>query len=193
MKNGKIDASTLKGASRLYKKFIGRASRKLTRRQTSHPAAVGSKGGKLAVAKLGNLTYLKVRNPHIEGGLIVFPAGERPRLLSHSNGRQYYFDGGRQNLDGLPAAYVNPATLNSAQFSRAGLVQSPPLELVLIGVVTELGYVERKGVEDFQRVQYFHRTGEENGKRPILCYDPERKQMHLVGGDYRTLWNGINN
>ena len=182
---------TLAEAARLYRTFIGRAARKVTRVPTEHPA---TRGKKLAVAKLANLTYLRIsRNPKIDR--IDFPAGKRPKLLSHPSGRQYYFQGGDQRLGNVPPGNQNPAQpITPSQLERAGVLGPPPYpRLVVLGVVTELGYVERKGIEDFKRVQYFHKAGEENGKKPVLVYDPEHRQLHLVGGDYRTKWNGINN
>jgi hypothetical protein len=76
---------------------------------------------------------------------------------------------------------------------RAGLDKPNPKGLLALGEVTEIGYFERKKVEDFRPTEYYHHFGEENGKRPILVYDSSNKQIHLVGGDYRTLWSGINN
>jgi hypothetical protein len=184
--------STLAGSARLFKKFIGRQPTKVTRIKTTHPAAQRAPKGKLPVAKMAMLSYLKVRNPRVKGGMIRFSGAERPKLLSHASGRQYYFQGGNQRLDGIPAKRMNPNEyISDAHLERAGL--SHEGRYITLGEVSEIGYFERKAVEDFRPTEYFHKPGEENGKRPILVYDPQRKQMHLVGGDYRTLWNGINN
>jgi hypothetical protein len=191
--------ATIQTAKRLYKKFIGKPASKLTRKTTAHPAARNAKGGKLPVAKLATLSYLKVRNPALKGGMICFRGTQRPKLLSHPSGRQYYFHGGNQDLNGIPSpARWNPSEITAADLRRAGLDPAngkrfPKSGIVPIGEVEEIGYFERKAVEDFRPVEYYHQLGEENGKRPTLVYDPEHKQMHLVGGDYRTLWNGINN
>ena len=185
---------TLAKAARLYKTFIGKPCEKVTR-----APAPGIHGGKLPVAKLARLTYLKLsRNPGLRR--IDFPAGARPQLLSHPSGRQYYLQGGDQDLGNnalrnpKPGACDPAQPITAAQLQRAGVLSPAPYrKLIVLGVVTELGYVERKGVEDFNKVHSFHETGEENGKKPVLVYDPELKLLHLVGGDYRTRWDGINN
>lgn len=183
---------SLAAAKRLYKKFIGKAASKLTRKTTAHPAAKSAKGGKLPVAKLATLSYLKIKNSALKDGMIRFRGAARPKLLSHPSGRQYYFHGGGQNLDGIPAAAAYPKC-NPPAYARAGIGTAALRKMLNLGQVTEIGYFERKAVEDFRPVEYYHALGEENGKRPVLVYDPEHKQMHLVGGDYRTLWSGINN
>jgi hypothetical protein len=163
--------ATLPAAKRLYKKFIGKASTKTTPVRTKHPAARGQ-----GVAKLGVVNYLKLANPALRDGLIRFSTKERPALVSEANGRQYYLVGGGQNLDRVPPVR-----------------KSNPGQLADLGEVKQIEYFERKGVEGFRPVNYYHNFGEENGKRPRLMYDRQRKQMHLVGGNYRTLASGINN
>jgi hypothetical protein len=185
---------TLAAAGKLYQKFIGKRPSKVTRVRTAHPAAARARGGKLPVAKLATLSYLKLRNPAIKGGMIRWRGAERPQLLSHTSGRQYYFSGGNQRLGKVPSARPNPNNCTAEALKRAGLDSlGLKAKLIPLGEVTEIGYFERKAVEDFRPVEYYHQLGEENGKRPTLVYDPEHKQMHLVGGDYRTLRNGINN
>ena len=185
---------TVAGAARLDKKFIGKGASTVTRIATRHPAAAKAKGGKLAVAKLARLNYLKIKNPAIQGGMIRFSVGQRPQLLSHPGGRQYYIAGGNQKLDGIPAMRRNPETITLPALRRAGVEELYAMgRFIPLGEVTEIGYFERKKVEDFRPTPYFHHFGEENGKRPILVYDSSNKQIHRVGGDYRTLWSGINN
>jgi hypothetical protein len=166
-----VRTATLPAAKRLYKKFIGKASTKTTPVRTKHPAARGQ-----GVAKLGVVNYLKLANPALRDGLIRFSTKERPALVSEANGRQYYLVGGGQNLDRVPPVR-----------------KSNPGQLADLGEVKQIEYFERKGVEGFRPVNYYHNFGEENGKRPRLMYDRQRKQMHLVGGNYRTLASGINN
>lgn len=184
--------SSLAGAARVHDRFIGKRATKVTRQKTSHPAAARARGQKLPVARMATVSYLKVRNPHLKNGLIRFPSGKRPRLLAHASGRQYYLEGGNQNLQGVPGVGSNPEAVTPAMLRRAGL-DNYTGTLIPLGEVQELGYFERKAVEDFRPVEYYHHLGEENGKRPVLVYAPKERQMHLVGGDYRTLRNGINN
>jgi hypothetical protein len=194
--NPSAKRSTLSGAGRLYRKFIGKTPGEVTRTPTRHQAAASAPGGKLPVAVLARLRYLKIRNPAARGGkllMIRFKDGERPKLDSHAKGRQYYFVGGNQDLAGLPPMNQrNPPQVTAAALRRAGL-ESYSAGLIPMGEVHELGYDARKWCDDFRPVQYFHEHGEENGRRPVLLYDPKQRQMHLVGGDYRTLANGVNN
>ena len=187
-------SATLAAAARLHKRFIGKKATKVVARKTKHPAAATARNGKLAVARLGTVTYLKVRNPRLQDGLIKFPVGRRPRLLSHPSGRQYYLEGGDQKLAGIPGVPVkNPGNVTARMLLRAGIDPSSNRTLVPLGEVEEIGYFERKAVENFQPVEYYHELGEENGRRPELLYDPKDQQIHLAGGDYRTLSTGINN
>jgi hypothetical protein len=159
-------------AKKLYRKFIGKPAQKVSPVRTKHPAARGQ-----AVAKLGVVNYLKLRNPALQDGLVRFPGKQKPMLVSEASGRQYYFVGGNQDLGKVPpVSKPNPGT-----------------SLVDLGEVSQIEYFERKAVEGFRPVNYYHIFGEENGKRPRLMYDRKSRQMHLVGGDYRTLANGINN
>jgi hypothetical protein len=188
-------AASIAAAARLHKRFIGKRATKVVVRKTKHPAAASARGGKLPVARMATLTYLKVRNPHLKDGLIQFPVGKRPRLLAHPSGRQYYVEGGDQRLSGIPFVNVrNPGNVTPQMLRRAGIDPDDiRRKLVPLGEVEEIGYFERKAVEQFKPVEYYHAFGEENGKRPDLVYDPKNAQIHLVGGDYRTLTTGINN
>ena len=184
---------TVAAAARLYRKFIGKPAAQVTRHETKHPAAASSPGGKLPVARLARaVTYLKIRNSSIRDGMIRFRPHERPMLASHPGGRQYYILQGNQNLTGVPAAKANPAKLTPAALRRAGL-DGYGGALVPLGEVEQIGYYEKKKVENFEPVEYYHDFGEEDGRRPELLYDVRQKQIHLVGGNYRTLANGVNN
>jgi hypothetical protein len=164
------NSSAISRAKSLVKKFIGRATGKVVK--AKHP---GLKKGTV-LAKLTHLDYLKLRNRHIEGGMVSWKQHERPVLASKASGKQFFFVGGNQNLDAVPPVRVaNPA----------GVVD--------LGEVLQLGYTATKHVNGFKRQGYYHKLGEENGKRPHLLYDRRTKQMHFHGGDYRTEAEGVAN
>jgi hypothetical protein len=173
-KAAKRNSSSVGRAKSLVKKFIGRATGKVTK--AHHPAL--PKGTTLA--QLTRLDFLKLRNPNIAGGMIAWKAKERPALASTPSGRKYFFVGGDQNLDVVPAVKSKSVVRN-------------PTGMVDLGEVLQLGYTATKHVNGFKKSGYYHKLGEENGKRPRLFYDRRRKQMHLVGGDYRTEAEGIAN
>lgn len=167
-------------AKALVQRFVGRASGKETAMR--HP---GLKKGTVLGNMKARLDYLLVANPNIQpesrhgvrGGAIDWRASERPHIMAAPSGKRYHFLGGNQDLSKV-------APLRKAN-GKPGMVD--------LGEVLQLGYTARKHVDNYRLQPYYHNLGEENGKRPHLCYDAKRKQMYLSGGNYRTEAEGMAN
>lgn len=159
------ESAATKRAKRQFKKFHGRAARKVTTRTVRAGRGLPKSND---VAKLGDLVEL-----HIPAGVIAFPS-KRPEVVTDDRGKRIYLLGGDQELNGLPK-------------------QNPEQGLVDLGECKRIVYYTRKAFDGFKPIEYDHQFGEEGGARPRLKYDPVRKQLQLVGGDYKIKDVGIVN
>lgn len=92
---------------------------------------------------------------------------DAPVLVSALDRRQLYFVGGNQDVS--------------------------PLGMEELGEARVIVYRERKHFDDFSLMNYVHKFGEENGKRPTLFYDRDKNRLLLEGGDYEVRPEGIVN
>ena len=190
--NPLIDAVIDTAAARakgLVKRFVGRASGAET--AAHHP---GLKQGTVVANLKARLDYLKVRNPHIDGGMIQWGirGDQRPEIMSKSSGRQYVFVGGNQDCGEIPTVGTQWEP-TAADCRRTGRTLAQVMAMRHLGEVLVLGYTARKHVDNYKLQAYYHKLGEENGDRPHLFYDARHKQLYLVGGNYRTEAEGMAN
>lgn len=66
-------------------------------------------------------------------------------------------------------------------------------DMVELGPCVYICYHTTKDFHDFAPIDYYHEFGEENGIRPVLCYDRLNRKLFLIGGDYRVKREGIVN
>jgi hypothetical protein len=158
--------SELDQAAALYESFHGKPASKV--REFQAPDT------ELTLAELGMLRYLIVRTPLGKGQLTFSKA---TRVCSSVSGRQLYFIGGDQSID----------------LDSLGLEDQAGRDHIEIGPCVEIEYHTRKGFHDFAPVDYYHKFGEEDGKRPTLCYDAISENYFLVGGNYEVKPEGIVN
>lgn len=101
--------------------------------------------------------------------------GDKVMLASAPNGKQLYFIGGNQNLDGQLSSFENVDTEK---------------DLIDLGPVAFVVYEARKVHDNFEPADYCHRFGDPSTEialdesLPRLAYDKVKKEMLLVGGDY---------
>lgn len=155
-------------AAKVYEMFHGRKPRQVTERRV--PVQGLPKDADFA--KLGDVVEL-----HTAEGVISFKQGERPMVVTDPAAKRLYFVGGNQDLGQVPVV------------RRA----NPGKGLDDLGDCTRIVYYSRKKFTDFKPVEWDHEFGEEGGQRPRLMFDRKRKQMHLVGGDYKIKDVGIVN
>lgn len=165
--------ASLKSAQRVFKMFHGRKAERVSTRRVSTARKLPGND----FAKLGDLNYLKVKNPAIEGGMIRFGLNERPILATNPKKKGLFIIGGQQNLDIVPPVRR----------------RNPGEGLDDLGELVQLEYFARKQFDGYRPANYYHDLGEENGKRPRLMYDRKNKQLHVVGGDYKIQAAGIRN
>jgi 5-methylcytosine-specific restriction endonuclease McrA len=121
-------------------------------------------------AKLGDLVSFLTAE-----GRIIFKEGERPILACNPEATRLYVIGGNQNMEPM----------------LRDLKASKDRGLADLGEAVEVEYFTRKKFDDFKPIIYYHQFGEESGKRPRLMYDQKRRQIHLVGGNYKIKNVGI--
>lgn len=167
-------SASLTRAKKAFKLFHGRKPTKVSARRVSKARRLPGND----FVKLGDLNYLKVKNPALAGGMIDFGLKERPVLATDPKRKRLFIIGGNQKLDGIP--------------SVAGSKRNPG-GLADLGELEQLEYFTRKQFDNYVPANYYHDLGEENGKRPRLMYDRKNQQLHVVGGDYKIQAAGIRN
>lgn len=105
---------------------------------------------------------------------ITFDDGDEAVLLaadprSDRKRSQFYFVGGDQSLD---ERYLEDCGI--------------PVDtnLVPLGMVYGICYIDAKSFDGGEPSQYAHRFGEETGEVPALYYDRKKQKMYLIGGAY---------
>ena len=115
------------------------------------------------LAKLGKLSLIKLRN----GRTLNARKGVTFWLCADANGKMHI-------ASTKPAAARNPLMKDN------------------YGEVMEVEYLERKPHLGYKKkTLFFHKLGEENGKRPMLISDGQ--YLKFKGGDYRITSRGIVN
>lgn len=66
-------------------------------------------------------------------------------------------------------------------------------DFVEIGPCTFIMYDTVKGIHNFERTNYYHHFGEEDGVYPVLGYDRLNHSLFLIGGNYQVRPEGIVN
>lgn len=153
-------------AKTLYEKFHGKPST----RHTDHQVA---RHVHTHLAELGRLLWLVVKLP--VGTKQLFFKGVS--LGSSEDGGQLYFVGGDQTID----------------VRRVGLAADLPKDHLKLGEVVQIGYHTKKGFHKFEPIDYFHKFGDEGGRRPVLHYDVKARLLYLTGGSYQVRPEGIVN
>lgn len=77
-----------------------------------------------------------------------------------------------------------------AKSARRVRLPSRPRALVEIGPLVGVIYRTAKGNSDGPD-DWIHEFGEEGGALPILSYDPDSKDLLIIGGDYDVRPEGI--
>lgn len=153
-------------AKALYEKFHGRPSTRATDHQVARHYHAH-------LAELGKLLWLVVKLPTGKSKLLF----KGVTLASSEDGGQLYFVGGDQSID----------------LRRVGLAKDLPKDHVALGEAIQIGYHTKKGFHNFEPIDYFHKFGEEGGRRPVLHYDVNSKLLYLTGGSYQVRPEGIVN
>jgi hypothetical protein len=67
-------------------------------------------------------------------------------------------------------------------------------DLLELGPCVYIAYrTEKHQFHDFTPRPYYHLFGEENGIKPMLCYDRLNRRLYFTGGDYHVKRAGITN
>lgn len=158
-------------AVKLYQAFHGKDPSGLIERQVSDTI-------RMEYVALGDLEYLIVDPPDPgRRDVKVDFEGDRVKLASSPNGAQLYLIGGNQNLSAMLDKFTDDATK----------------DFIELGAAVEVQYFAHKSQANFQPVSYFHKFGEESGVAPMAVYDQIKKQVFLIGGEYRVEAPGIVN
>ena len=131
-------------------------------------------------AALGKWLELRFKADNGEKIDVEWKEQEAPLLasnaLSGKKGNTLYAIGGNQDLSDLLAR-----------------IPGGDKDFVRLGEVLTLGYLTRKDFDQFEKVLYTHKLGEEGGARPDLMYDALNQQLYFVGGEYVIERPGIIN
>lgn len=157
-------------AVKLYQTFHGKDPSGIVEKHVS--AAM-----RLEYTALGDLEYLIVVPEDSRKAVKIDFEGDHVKLAASPEGNQLYFIGGNQNL----ASCLDKFT------------DDPSKDFIELGSASELQYFAHKSVSNFQPVSYFHKFGEESGSLPMAFYDKLKKQVFLIGGEYRIEAPGITN
>ena len=132
------------------------------------------------LAQLGTLTELVVRTVSSYKATISFRGtGNKEVLLASSeDGKQLFFEGGDQALD------LRKLHLDTTKWKRDSMV---------IGTLEKITYRTRKKMNQMQTIDYYHKAGEDTGKKPLLLYDTLNQGLSLAGGQYVVKAPGIIN
>jgi hypothetical protein len=158
-------------AVRLFQKFHGKDPNGIAEAQRS--AVIRSDYtavGKLVALCMDDFEWpdKKITNEWDKLPAITFDK-DGVTLASSPNGRQLYFIGGRQNLDGCLADFEGV---------------DPSKDLIDLGEVFVIVYEARKSHNNFEPTDWVHSLGGKNKQRPRLMYDKLKKEMFLAGGEY---------
>ena len=119
---------------------------------------------------LGDLLQLVVERASDQKQIELLFEGDDVIVASSPDGKQLYFIGGNQNLNGSLEQF-------DADTSK---------DFMDLGECVEIAYHTRKYFDGFQPIDYFHKLGEETGEIPRLFYNKIQKRMMLVGGAYKV-------
>ena len=155
-------------ADQMYETFHGTpATRALT-----YDQAVTYHG---TFAELGKLLELKI---DLDSANREFPITGFGHCLAvtTADGENIYFVGGDQSID-LDAIGIGAGK-----------------DIVELGPCNYIAYrTQKHQFHDFEPQPYFHHLGEENGIKPMLCYDRLNQTLFFAGGDYQVKREGIVN
>lgn len=156
-------------AVRLYQTFHGKDPSGVIEKQVS--AAM-----RMEYTALGDLEYLIVEPPG-KPVVKIDCEGDRVKLASSADGAQLYLIGGNQNVTDMLGKFTDDASK----------------DFIELGTAIEVQYFAHKAVGNFQPVSYYHKFGEESGVAPVAMFDRLKKQIFLIGGEYRIEAPGIVN
>jgi len=160
-----------RSAADLYAAFHGKDPREVLEIQRS--AAM-----RLDYAALGDLDYVVfLPDDEKDARKIEFTKTDAVKLAANPEGTQLYFIGGNQDLSGCLAEFPIDAEK----------------DFLDLGQVVRVSYFTRKKFDGFQPVYYFHDLGEDGGTCPRGVYDKLKKEIFLIGGDYKIKPEGIVN
>jgi hypothetical protein len=158
-------------AVRLFQKFHGKGPKGIAEAQRSAVIREDYTAvGKLVALCMDDFGWpdKKITNEWDKLPAITFDK-DGVTLASSPNGRQLYFIGGRQNLDGCLADFDGV---------------DPSKDLIDLGEVFVIVYEARKSHNNFEPTDWVHQLGGKNKERPRLMYDKLKKEMFLAGGEY---------
>jgi len=169
IRRARLNPSSTDSAAELYERFHGRSPREIIEMQESDAA-------RHTYSAIGDLVELVIDAP--AGTVkIGFGPADAVKVASAPGGKQLYFLGGNQNLDG--------------ELGRFG--SDPSKDFVDLGTAVQLTYRARKSMDNYQLVNYYHDLGEETGEQPLAFYDRLKRRIFLVGGAYKVEAPGIIN
>lgn len=158
-------------AADLYAAFHGQDPRQVLEVQRS--AAVRS--DYTALGDLDYLVFLPEKNS--DGRKIEFSDDDAVKVASNSAGTQLYLIGGNQDLSGC----LDEFPVDSSK------------DLIGLGPLVRISYLARKKFDGFREIAYYHDLGEETGVPPYGYYDKIKREIFIVGGEYRIQPEGIVN
>lgn len=168
-KSERRNPGALEHAEKLYEKFHGKTPEEIVQVQESDVTNKVYSG-------MGTLTQLVI-DAHSGKMKISFPASDAVQVARSPERNQIYFIGGNQNID--------------SQLENFG--SDVDKDFVELGAAIKLTYRTRKGIDNFQLVDYYHHLGEETNEPPYAFYDRLKRRIFLVGGRYRVEAPGIIN
>jgi hypothetical protein len=174
-------------ATDLYTQFHGRGPRRVT--DTKRPLSslehnmlpVAEYGTHPELAQLGKLVSIRFGNVSKNqwGKELKWTSSDdAPDLAAERKGEQLFLVGGTQTVD------VSAIPWKPSKFRGA---------MLCLGYAYRVEYFTQKKFDNYQPVTYYHELGEETGKRPKLVYDPRKRRLHFVYGEYVVKPEGIVN
>ena len=174
-------------ATDLYTQFHGRGPRRVT--DTKQPLSslehkmlpVAEYGTHPELSQLGKLVSIRFGD-HAKNQwgkeLKWTSSDDAPDLAAERKGEQLFLVGGNQTVD-VAAIPWKPTKFRGA--------------MLCLGFAYRVEYFTQKKFDNYQPVTYYHELGEETGKRPKLVYDPRKRRLHFVYGEYVVKSEGIVN
>lgn len=121
------------------------------------------------------INVAETKNPKVLPDVSQLPRDQRVLLCSSEDGKQLYFLGGSQDVD-----------VHKLGFSNEDVKDS-----MLLGVIEEITYQTEKEFDNYERISYYHKLGEESGVQPVLIFDPISELLSVSGGRYVAAPEGL--
>lgn len=134
--------------------------------------------------------------------IVYLASSERDPKTGKLVGKQLYLRGGDQEVNLAGLKMDSPLWIRDLmELGRLHEFKRGDPALMVNGerVKGSITYRTRKGIDNFELIDYWHKAGEETGgkqgmaARPLVLYDYRNKKLQLAGGQYKIDAPGIIN